>query len=235
MITFYLAMRHARADEVYKHIDDYCTSETKYVISTEKCKNTHKETYGEHFHVVIEWDDKHYTKFKRDVITKLWKLKGQAKDGVGRQYGKENVGDEDAMISYILKDQDWFDDIVSGEVSMLDWFNNTTTGVWPIRYQGYTPEYLIERYKESFKKEDKYTQIENVINHLKMMPCATSTHIDIWKVQRTILLYWMDNHTNVITKSTLNHITIKFITQEFKYYEDNDLDRILLYILGKGI
>ncbi len=227
MITFYLAMRHARADEVYKHIDDYCTSETKYVITKEKCKNTHKETYGEHFHVVIEWDDKHYTKFKRDVITKLWKLKGQARDGVGRQYGKEKVGDEDAMISYILKDQIWYDNDKREAVGLLP------KGEGP-KYQGYTEEYLEKRYAESFQKEDKYTQIENVINHLMEMPCMAPP-LDIWKVQKTILEYWMNNHTNVITKSTLNHITTKFITQHFKHYGDDDLDRILLYILGKSI
>ena len=216
MITFYLAMRHARSDEVYQYIDDYSTSDTKYVISMEKCKNSHKETYGEHFHVVIEWEEKHYNKFKREVITKIWKLKGQARDGVGRQYGKEKVGDEDAMISYCLKDQE--------EQKPLH----------KVKFQNYTEEYLLKRYDLSYQKEDKYTQIENVINHLKDMPCMAPP-LDIWKVQKSILEYWMNNHANVITKSTLNHITTKFITQVFKHNTDDDLDKILLYILGKSI
>ena len=216
-ITFYLAMRHARDDEVYSAIEDYSNTETKFVISKEKCKNSHRETYGEHFHVVIDWDEKQYNKFKREVITKIWKLKGQARDGVGRQYGKENVGDEDTMISYILKDCPSF--------SKVKYFVE-------LKYQGYTTEYLMERQKHSYQKEDKHTQIENVIEHLKIMPC-NGTNLDIWKVQKTILEYWMKNHTNVLTKSTLNHITIKFITQIFKNPSEDDLDKILIFILGR--
>jgi len=239
MITFYLAMKHCFADEVHKHINEYSTSETKYVITRETCKNAHRETDGEHFHVVVEWDEKLYIKFKREVITKKWKLKGQARNGIGRQYGKEKVGDEDAMISYILKDQVLPD---TSECRMYDSDGCFTQEyridkfllLNHINYQKYDKEYLLVRYDESYKKEDKYTQIEGVINHLKCMPCMAPP-LDIWKVQITILEYWMNNHTNVITKSTLNHITTKFITQVFDRSDENELDRILLFILGKSI
>ncbi len=238
MITFYLAMKHCFVNEVHKLIDEYSTSETKYVITRETCKNSHKETDGEHFHVVVEWDEKLYIKFKREVITKIWKLKGQARNGIGRQYGKEKVGNEDKMISYVLKDQ-----LVPSpdECRMYDSDGNFTQEhredkmflLNTIRYQKYDKSYLLLRYDNSYQKEDKYTQIEGVIDYLKIMPCMAPP-LDIWKVQTTILRYWMDNHTNVITKSTLNHITIRFITQVFDRTDENELDRILLFILGKS-
>lgn len=212
MITFYLVLRHALADDVKKFIDENSTSETKFLITQEKCKNSHKETDGEHFHIVIEWDDKTYNKFKRDVITKIWKLKGQARDGIGRQYGKEKVETEDDMVSYVLKDQ--------------------TEDLSGCYYQIYTKEYLIERYKESYKKEDRFTLMDEVIEHLKIMPCMAPP-IDIFKIQLTILEYWMKNTNKIITKSTLNHITIRFLTQTYQHHTDQDYSIILQYILGK--
>jgi len=215
MITFYLVMRHTMAEDVKKAIEQYTTSLTKYLITAERCKNSHKETDGEHFHVVIDWEEKTYNKFKRDIITKIWKLKGQARDGIGRQYGKEKVENEEDMISYVLKDQ-----------VLLD--NNIPN----ICFQVYTLEYLIERLNESYKKEDKYTLMDEVMNHLKIMPCNCHP-IDIWKIQLTILEYWIKNSNKTITKSTLNHLTIRFLTQEYKYHQENDYEKILLFILGK--
>lgn len=215
MITFYLVMRHTMADDVKTAIEQYTTSTTKFLITAEKCKNSHRETDGEHFHIVIDWDEKTYNKFKRDMITKIWNLKGQARDGIGRQYGKEKVESEEDMITYVLKDQ------VIIENNIPD-----------ICFQVYTMEYLIERCKESYKKEDKYSLMDEVINHLKIMPCNCPP-IDIFKIQLTILEYWMKNTNKVLTKSTLNHLTIRFLTQDYKHSTEDDYRTILLYILGK--
>jgi hypothetical protein len=183
----------------------------------EKCKKSHKETDGEHFHVCIDWEEKTYIKFQREIITKQWHLKGQARDGIGRQYGKdkEAVGDEDQMITYMLKEQE----------NSLD----------KTHYQVYTKEYLIERMSCSYKKEDKYTINETVLNHLKMMPCYNGL-LDVYKIQITILDYWMRNIEKTLTKSTLNHITITFMSKHHpdRYHEESQ-NKILNFILGRII
>lgn len=70
-----------------------------YVIAYEN------EPY-EHFHFLVEMKEEDYTRYRKRVFIDKLKLKGQARDGKGRQYGKvKEIEDFEKMLSYTIKDE----------------------------------------------------------------------------------------------------------------------------------
>ncbi len=57
-----------------------------------------------HFHVMFQGDNKIYTNFSKKIVEKF-KLRGKAKDGKSRQYGKvKEIDNVEKMAAYTLKD-----------------------------------------------------------------------------------------------------------------------------------
>lgn len=70
-----------------------------YVIAYEN------EPY-EHFHFLVEMEEKDYIRFRKRVFIDYLKLRGQSRDGKSRQYGKvKEIEDFDKMLSYTIKDE----------------------------------------------------------------------------------------------------------------------------------
>ena len=60
-----------------------------------------------HFHFLVETDEQTYTNFRKRVFIDRYKLRGQAKEGKPRQYGKvKDIKDLEKMLAYTVKDQD---------------------------------------------------------------------------------------------------------------------------------
>ena len=58
-----------------------------------------------HFHFLVEMTEQDYTRFRKRVFIDKYGLRGQAKAGKPRQYGKvNNIDDFDKMLSYTVKD-----------------------------------------------------------------------------------------------------------------------------------
>lgn len=58
----------------------------------------------DHFHVLFQGDNKIYTNFSKKIVEKF-KLRGKAKDGKSRQYGKvKEIESVEKMAAYTLKD-----------------------------------------------------------------------------------------------------------------------------------
>lgn len=70
-----------------------------YVIAYEK------EPY-EHFHFLVEMEEADYTRFRKRVFIDKLNLRGQAKEGKSRQYGKvKEIDNFEKMLSYTIKDE----------------------------------------------------------------------------------------------------------------------------------
>ena len=70
-----------------------------YVIAYEK------EPY-KHFHFLVEMEERDYAAYRKRVFIDKWGLRGQARDGKPREYGKvRNIEDFDKMLSYTIKDE----------------------------------------------------------------------------------------------------------------------------------
>lgn len=62
----------------------------------------------DHFHFYCQMSEIHYHRFAKRVFKDKFKLRGRAKEGLPRQYGKvKTVENHEKMLSYTLKDDDY--------------------------------------------------------------------------------------------------------------------------------
>jgi hypothetical protein len=68
----------------------------------------------EHYHFLVEMNNDDYVKFRKRVFIDKLKLRGQAKQGQPRQYGKiNNIKDIEKMKSYTIKEGNYRTNLVS--------------------------------------------------------------------------------------------------------------------------
>ena len=102
-MCFY-AIQHQFKDKFMEILNKYCTK--CFIVALEKSKNTHKETNGEHLQCIIDMEEVTYGNMNKAII-KEFRLRGQAKDGLGRQYGKitkDKINDIERACIYTTKE-----------------------------------------------------------------------------------------------------------------------------------
>lgn len=115
-IACYFAVFHSEKDYVKEKVLHHVVGD--YIISKEICQ-THKQTRGQHFHVVAQMTDSSYHKLCKNMKDK-YKLQGRCKDGEPKQYGKVNkIRDIDRMLAYSLKDGDYETNIEPEKIEEL--------------------------------------------------------------------------------------------------------------------
>lgn len=99
---FFIALKHSEETWLKTTMLRHCQG--KYLYSLETTTEAHQETDGQHFHFVCEMSDQQYHKFMKNVKDK-YKLRGQAKDDLARQYGKiKDIKDTARLLAYCMKD-----------------------------------------------------------------------------------------------------------------------------------
>lgn len=100
-VSFYFAIPHSYQSQVLKTLEPLFNS--YYLITQEVSTTSHKDTSGEHYHVMFIGNDIQYRKCITN-LKKFYSLSGQARDGHARQYGKvRDLRDPFRMGAYILK------------------------------------------------------------------------------------------------------------------------------------
>lgn len=212
MKAFYIALPHSEEDTLWEFLCNYTNPTRKLVMASEVSKKSHQDISGQHFHVCVDWDTKTYEAFKKTIIEKHYKLTGKAEKGGHRKYGiVRQIRDEDKMLSYTIKDGKF-------------------------RQQNYTEEEIEEAKENSYQKEDRKTNIELCLEYLIKMnkyrypDLALKDTLAIYEFEEQVLLYWIENiKDKVINKTTLHHIIVRYLTQEYPYYHKHKFD-ILIYI-----
>lgn len=79
----------------------------QYLIVGERAEGVHHETNGYHYHIMANLNEKEYRALMAKINRK-YKLRGQARDGKARQYGKikDALGDPFRMMCYMFKAPD---------------------------------------------------------------------------------------------------------------------------------
>lgn len=71
----------------------------------------------DHFHFYCQMTEVHYHRFAKRVFKDKFKLRGRAKDGQPRQYGKvKTVENHEKMMSYTLKDENYKTNMCDTEI-----------------------------------------------------------------------------------------------------------------------
>ena len=106
--TFFMAhIKHKYIREIIKSLEKYIDDDTSYLISMETSATGLVETNGEHLHFAVSNFENKYDSFRKTVFVNEYKLRGQAKHGLPRQYGKikkDAIRSETNFLTYMCKD-----------------------------------------------------------------------------------------------------------------------------------
>lgn len=100
-VAFMAHIAETEFDTIEEILKEY--NPQRYIIALEKEPYNHY-----HFMVQIENPEKFYTKYRKRVFIDKYKLRGQAKKELCRQYGKvKDIEDLEKMASYTIKNEDF--------------------------------------------------------------------------------------------------------------------------------
>lgn len=101
-IAFMCATYHINYDYLEQTLKEYNIG--LYLMASEVTQDAHKETNGEHFHFLVQMTDADYHKYAKRCFKDKLKLRGQARDGNPRQYGRvKKIEDIQRMGAYTIK------------------------------------------------------------------------------------------------------------------------------------
>lgn len=104
-IAFYCALKHSSENEDFliQSLKSYDIG--SFLVVREIAEFTHQLTNGEHYHFLVQMSNEDYGRYRKRVFIDHYKLRGQAKKGEPRQYGKVNyLKNPDRMAIYMMKD-----------------------------------------------------------------------------------------------------------------------------------
>lgn len=200
MLGFFVALEHEFLDSLKADIEAYLPDEACYILAMETAKDSHPDTKGQHFHFVGDMTDKQYDSFRKTVLVKKYDRKGQARNGVGRQYGKiGKLRDETKLMQYTLKDKN-------------------------IIYRNIDLKTIQDLMNKSYHKEDKKFPFKELMEHLKAnsdsyyddmsdYPDWKDCKVEFSRIEFDIIQFYLDNSSSekIITRSQLKSITTKYL------------------------
>lgn len=189
-VSFYLAIRHSLFDPscVIQHMPH------EYLITYEISATSHKETGGQHVHVLFRGSDVLYRKVIH-LIKQRYNLQGVAKNGVPRQYGKvRDLRDPFRMAAYLVKQ--------SGQ---------TYTNL-PEKTLSLLQETSFENFRESetSRREKTMAYLDQVIdlsNPLGDSHYINFTENSLVAVVKEALIDYHRSDCKFLTRHTLNYLT----------------------------
>lgn len=185
MISFFCALFHSKVDELISSLKVYLGDEPRFVIGMEVATDTHAETKGEHLHICAEMDDKDYDRFRKTILVNKYGLRGQAKNGLPRQYGKiRNIRDETKMLQYTVKDQN----VIS---------------------EGFTIDEIKYYIKNSYKKKESRNIFREILEYLTNSDLWDEYHrFQIPLAEKQVIRFYMDNLPDKVPTRNIvkNHV-----------------------------
>ncbi len=227
-IAFMAALEHQHMPSVLDFLQEYSTV-SEYLISKETSPNSHKETGGQHLHFLVHMSPKDYKNFSERIFRKKYNLRGQAKKGLPRQYGRlKEIHDLEAMGAYTVKD------------------GNITTNM---------DDAVISKWSEaSYKRDEERTFREKVFEFIDNMeppglgydyangeetlPLSFGPPDEAFKkpanwVQLQILEYFRKHTQKTPTRNTIINMTTQYMlhhTKDADYLLRYTIEEVALYL-----
>lgn len=110
--TFYYAIKWKLTNDLnYQFLKQkllHHIGDKKWILAREVAKDgSHHSTDGEHVHVFAQITKQQYESLNKNIKDKF-KLRGQPRDGIGKQYGKvRQIRSIDRMAAYCIKDENY--------------------------------------------------------------------------------------------------------------------------------
>lgn len=219
-IAFFCAVRHSPENDAYlvDMLKNYDIG--SYLVVRETSPVAHKDTDGQHYHFLVQMSKDDWARYRKRVFVDHFKLRGQAKEGLSRQYGKVNyLKDTERMAIYMCKDG------VGGVVSST-----------------FTPEHLNAWYKQSFEKASDRTFRDKLIEYCdKHIIVDAIEHFvdDGWEkqqriknmiYQKVVHFYRVEGSQKMITKAALINFGNYYMIYHLK--KKNQVDGLCPYLIS---
>lgn len=227
MIAFFLAIGHIEVDTLWTYLCNYTPDPKLLILAAEISHVSHADTSGQHFHVVADWEDKTWETFKKTILIKKYNLRGQAKDGLPRQYGRvTKIKDKDKMIAYTIK---------GGQ----------------FRYKNVDDKYIEQCLEMSFEKEEdkKEAYQETLMVHLLAVretfmnlnndpnryDSLCDNPINVYYLAEEILMHHMENKDKPICRTKLEYYIEYYLQCEEPLRFNKKVRQQILSIILKRI
>lgn len=202
MIAFLVVAPHDISNQLINDIETYLDPSASLLVGLETANGVHKQTNGEHYHVVTEMTDKQYDTFRKTILVNKMKLSGQATNGNSRQYGKlKNIRDQTKILQYTCKDKH-------------------------IYYRNIDLQTIQDAINNSYKKEDRKDFIQQIMDYLGEKDYTNSgiEDLDITKIEINIIKYYIETkQQKPISKSTLRSLTTRYLMYHEPHAKINDI------------
>lgn len=194
---FFIALTHDLREEVISDLEKYLNEDQSYIISLETSATSHKDVSGEHYHFAVE-NFTNYHNYCKNIIKRKYGLKGKATKGLhGNQYGKVNqVRDQEKFLQYILKEGN-IDNIIYKKIDLK----------------------IIQEYMQrSYKKEDRRSFYDNLMNYLVTLQLTfvNNHNIDFQKLEMHIIRFISEGGAD--TKMSVTRSKVKSYATAFIMY-----------------
>jgi len=209
MPPFIAFMCHAPTSE-YQYLEDTLQEYNigNYLIG-------HEISPYEHYHFLVEMTTADYHLFAERVFRKKFKLRGRAKDGNPRQYGKiKNIEDLEKLKSYTIKDGNYRSNMPEQDVAK--YFETSYKKTEKKKIYEEISEHLEENYDFIFTYSNKYAQTtemhyeENQHQYIK----------NIRNIKLNIINYLRINTDINMCKSNINSYTQFFLKKTTKLQDE---------------
>lgn len=109
-IAFMCHLAHTEFENLIQEVEKL---EAPYIVSAEVGNH-------EHFHFLMKITNKEYHTFSQRVFCRKYRLRGQARNGLPRQYGKvKEINDLSKMMAYTIKDKNFRTNMKTEEIEYI--------------------------------------------------------------------------------------------------------------------
>lgn len=195
MLAFFCALPFDQSSNLIKYLETYIDASASYIVAMETSPTAHAETQGQHFHLCVDMDNKQYDTFRKTILVNKYKLQGQARNGIGRQYGKVNkIREETKMLQYTVKDQN-------------------------IIYKNYDLKTIQELIENSYKRTTHLSTFELLMKHLHEIPYTQTCYTEyVDHIEDSIIDYYITNSIGkALSKNHLRSLTTSFLMYHTKF------------------
>lgn len=205
-MAFFFAIRHSEFDYLESTLLEYDIG--GYIIAAETSPGVHKDTDGEHFHILVEMKDEDYHKFSKRVKVK-YSLSGRSTANTTRQYGKvKTIENLEKMKAYTVKDGNVRSNLLQEELDRL-------------KEKSYKKNETKTFENELIEKFDKYTGFGSnwiILTHDTNCPIKINWQtcsFNFERAQNIIIQHYLEKNAKMPPPSILkNHVKLFFATRD---------------------
>lgn len=206
-IMCFYAVTHEFKDKFMDIVKKYVTR--CFIVAMERSKTSHKETNGEHFQCIFDMEETTYGNMNKTLI-KEFSLRGQARNGLGRQYGKvtkDKINDIELACIYTTKEGNVISNIEKKQIQ--EWYEKSY-----MKKQLFDINAMVEHVK-SFHYEQEGNEYLYIADYLQ-------------KVKIQIIKYHLEYNIMLPRKNILSDY-IRYYIQKADYKRDNKMEVIEYY------